>query len=416
MDFRYLSQNETLELDWEDPWYSKFRNRNLWRQFDAPLSMFLYVEPFEVRVELVARPVDLHRWTDLGIRTNGTILISEQSALKSRVIDFLSDKIDVSINGEKAHGTLDRIHFISRTLRKTGVVYPDQDLDTSSATLGVIFVFPVPDLPDSVTAKWRLFDEKITAVPVVATDEAGGLPSTLTPEDPVLAWKNYLTNPTIPAMLAIESPPVRPQVSIPWASLGLLAVGCLAGLRLRKTSSLGSSGIVLALLIFALGGAAWLWPRVNVQIANPIISQRQINDQQATDITRSLMHNLYHSFDRREESVVYDQLATCVAGDLLREIYIQIMQRISLVDQGGAQVKVDDVEVVEAEFDFREDSPGFDSVVKWNVIGTVGHWGHLHSRANQYVAEFGVQPVDGAWKIVSMQITNEADLGTKPIN
>jgi hypothetical protein len=30
-DFRYLGTEETLRLDWDDPWFSKFDNRNLWR-------------------------------------------------------------------------------------------------------------------------------------------------------------------------------------------------------------------------------------------------------------------------------------------------------------------------------------------------------------------------------------------------
>jgi len=415
MDFRYLSNSETLQLDWEDPWYSMFQNRNLRRQYDAPLSVFLYVEPFEVRVEVVARPVDLQRWTDLGVRPDHVIPVSEQSALKSKVVDFLSDKIDVAIDGQKANGKLDRIHFISRTLRKTGVVFPDQDLDVSSATLGVIFVFPIQQLPDLVTMKWKLFDDKIQSVPSVATDEAGGLPWTLTAEDPVLEWKNFLTNPTIPAMLAIQSPPTRPQVSLPLASIGLLFLAVVAGMGLVKVGSRGLGGVSLAVLVLSIGGAFWLWPSARVQFANPLAAQQKVTDQQAAEVTHSLMHNLYRSFDRRDESVIYDQLATCVSGDLLRKIYIQIMQRIKLEDQGGAQVKVNEVDVLETDFVYRDDSPGFKSNVKWNVLGSVGHWGHLHTRANQYVAEFGVEPVDGAWKIVSMQITDEANLGNERI-
>ena len=37
-------------------WYSAFRNRNLRRQFEAPIHAFLYVEPYEARVEVVVRP------------------------------------------------------------------------------------------------------------------------------------------------------------------------------------------------------------------------------------------------------------------------------------------------------------------------------------------------------------------------
>ena len=35
-DFRYLGAEATVDLDWADPWYSRFRNRNLRRQNMAP--------------------------------------------------------------------------------------------------------------------------------------------------------------------------------------------------------------------------------------------------------------------------------------------------------------------------------------------------------------------------------------------
>ena len=35
-DFRYLPAEVTLDLDWDDPWYSRFRHPNLKRQFNAP--------------------------------------------------------------------------------------------------------------------------------------------------------------------------------------------------------------------------------------------------------------------------------------------------------------------------------------------------------------------------------------------
>ena len=72
-DFRYLGTESTVDLDWSDPWYSRFRNRNLRRQYDAPLNAFLYVEPYEVRVEIIARPVDLQQWLVPGLEGRETI-------------------------------------------------------------------------------------------------------------------------------------------------------------------------------------------------------------------------------------------------------------------------------------------------------------------------------------------------------
>jgi hypothetical protein len=55
IDFRYLGAAAELTLDWSDPWYSKFRNVNLKRHHASALMTFLYVEPYEVRHEVLTR-------------------------------------------------------------------------------------------------------------------------------------------------------------------------------------------------------------------------------------------------------------------------------------------------------------------------------------------------------------------------
>jgi hypothetical protein len=44
------------------------------------------------------------------------------------------------------------------------------------------------------------------------------------------------------------------------------------------------------------------------------------------------------------------------------------------------------------------------------VEGTVEHWGHIHTRVNQYEADFTVRPVEKAWKITAMQVTGQKRL------
>ena len=402
-DFRYLSAKETLDLDWQDPWYSSFRNRNLKRQFDSPVSVFLYVEPFEVRKEIVIRPVDLQRWTDLDLDPNGTIAIGDQAELKRRVAEFFEDKHPVTIDGKPAAGELDRIHFIRRTLRQTGVVYPDEDLSASSATLGIIYVYPIDRLPDEATLTWELFDERIQSIPSSATDEAGGLPWTLTPDDPRLVWKNYLTNPTIPAMRAVPPPPERPYFQIPVISLVCLALA--AGLGFFTSGSRTRMWFWIALLMLLVAAVATL-PLANVQFAKPFVAAPGVDDAEASAIVDSLLHNLYHAFDRREEGLVYDQLEQSLSGDLLQDVYLQTRRRIRLEDQGGAQIKIDHVEILGNEID-ESDSDGFSCECEWNASGTVGHWGHLHRRLLGYTARFRVQPVEDVWKITSMQVIDE---------
>ena len=44
---------------------------------------------------------------------------------------------------------------------------------------------------------------------------------------------------------------------------------------------------------------------------------------------------------------------------------------------------------------------------KWTSTGTVGHWGHIHTRKNQYEANISVKPVAGAWKITDLELLEE---------
>ena len=173
------------------------------------------------------------------------------------VVEFLSAKNRVMIDGRAAEGRLDRIHFVHRTLRTTGIVEPPIDLDATSATLGVIFVYPIAKLPEEVSMTWELFSPKIQGVPAVASDEAGGLPSRVTQDDPVLQWRNYLTNPTTPHFATIALPPSRQDFSIPVISTmcaGLVIL--LAGLmiRLGRTKNTVRTVIVGAIIAVVLCG------------------------------------------------------------------------------------------------------------------------------------------------------------------
>ena len=46
----------------------------------------------------------------------------------------------------------------------------------------------------------------------------------------------------------------------------------------------------------------------------------------------------------------------------------------------------------------------------WTATGTVGHWGHIHERRNEYPATLTHEPIDGAWKLVDVEILDEVRL------
>ena len=107
----------------------------------------------------------------------------------------------------------------------------------------------------------------------------------------------------------------------------------------------------------------------------------KMTDTDAVSVLNSLLKNIYRSFDFREEEDVYDRLATSVSGDLLSEIYLQNRKSLVVTQAGGARARVKEVEILDVDVKHLDDRPlGLLFRAKWTAMGTVGHWGHIHTR------------------------------------
>ncbi len=399
-DFRYLAASEQLQLDWEDPFYSRFERKTLKRQFDSPMNVFLYVEPFEVRKEFVVRPLDLARFTDLDVQPHQPIPAGRRDAVLAQIAEFLAERAPVTVDGAEAEPILDRIHFLKRGLRMTRVVMPDEPIDGTNAIVGAIFVYPVDGLPKDVRLNWDLFDERIMRVPGTATDEAGPMPYFLTPDDSQLRWVNYLKGGTLPGRLEVRSP--QSHISVPVGfSLGLiLAVGVWVAAWRRRSWALGHAAVALAVV-------AWFVPTPTVDMPVPS-SVRGPSGEEAAPTIHALLYNVYRALDFRDEEVVFDRLAQSLSGDVLERVYLEMRKGLRLENQGGARVRVRDVELLEVIPEQSDRAGTLRYKTKWNATGTVGHWGHTHTRTNQYEAMITLARIDGRWKINNFEILEEA--------
>lgn len=123
------------------------------------------------------------------------------------------------------------------------------------------------------------------------------------------------------------------------------------------------------------------------------------------EVLGKLLTNIYAAFDFRDDSEVYDALATSIKGELLRDLYLQVKRSLIMAEQGGAISHVDSVEVVSVTPPKGAASPTTNAT--WRVTGTVEHWGHVHTRVNEYQATITLGRDGDAWKLESLQPTSE---------
>jgi hypothetical protein len=72
--------------------------------------------------------------------------------------------------------------------------------------------------------------------------------------------------------------------------------------------------------------------------------------------------------------------------------------------------RVKEVKVTKSEAAADKVEGGFFERITWQVAGTVEHWGHIHTRTNEYTADLGITPQDGAWKIVSIKVVRQSQV------
>ncbi|MEH6570143.1 MAG: hypothetical protein V7709_13775 [Halioglobus sp.] len=401
-DYRYLASGYQLTLDWEDPWYSSFNTRNLARQYSAPMSGFIYVEDFEVRKEIIIRPKDLQRWVDLGLEGRADIPVDMQGDIKQKVGDFLTQHHAVTINGEVVQGLLDSVNFLERTLTSSRVIDPPEPLDLDAAIIGAIFVYPRDGLPQTVVMDWDLWDERIQRIPVSAVDQAGPLPSFLEPNWRQLEWTNYLKNPIVPTLNAVEAPVESWRQALE-RLLPLLAILSIAAILWLLTRARGRRSLTVPACLSVLFVAASV-------AAAQLGANNQPEQDRAGVIVGDLLHNIYRAFDYRQESDIYDKLERSVSGELLTDIFLETKRSLVLANQGGAEAKVKDVVLENVQIKPNDTRDSFTVEADWTVHGSVGHWGHIHKRSNRYLALITVVVDEQQWKLQEMTVLQEERL------
>ncbi len=387
-DLHYLEGEETVVLDWQDAWRSRFLDPRLRRTYDTPVGVFLYVGRYEVRVEILGRPIDF------GIQR------IDPAAVQGQVTAFLDGRWRLTVDGETVRPPLDRCQFLERRLRATTAVAAPGPDEVRSSTLGVVYRLRRDRLPERVELEWSAFPENLPRLAAAVTEDFFMEPAVLDRQNNVLRWQR--------SQLEAEAVP-RPVVPSPGLRLpgyvapvsGVLLVLMLGWIVWKRVAGRGPARWEL-MGVFLLGAlVAVTMARHGADVPKEPVARR---------IVGGLIENIYHAFDYPDDEAIYDALAQSISGDYLRDAFLEVRRALEVERTGGASIRVREVTVEETHSSALPDGRGFRTNARWTVAGSVAHWGHIHARRNRYSGVISIEPIDGAWKITGLELDEEERL------
>ena len=407
----------SIALDWENPprndrTYWKERREWMKQRREALLGVtsysatyaYLYLEPREIRFEILVPLLTLETWLPLQREEADYLSVAEQDAMDKALPGFLQEVCHTHIDGMEITAQLDRLDFFTLDIRDFAKKQERKKVGVANARVGMILSFPTKGNFQSASLEWSFFNE---VTPLLNTmtyvfDQPGER-FFFTDNERTWQWQSpkHASGPQVSSWLSL--PPVPSMPTMPLSLLFLLAAFSGGAFALKRNWK-------IAVPLLVLGGWFGWWNPVWQQmvIPHPTKEAPLPTPPEQNKIAEVLLRNIYRSFDYLQDADVYSALSRSADGDYLEKLYLQIKKGLILTEQGGAHSRVRNVQWLESEpTSHLMRAQSFSLSVKWEITGTVEHWGHIHTRRNAYRAELEVKAVDDEWKLVDLEVLDE---------
>jgi hypothetical protein len=360
VDFRYISRAERLELNWQDPWYTKFENNNLSRHHKYPLMLFLYVEPRLVRLESLMRVGDLAEMT--GFETNEEDTRADMHArLREQVKAYFSSGSGLTIDDTKVHPDDIVISYFTVGLFGLKQVEDPVSVDDASLLVGVSQRYYVDALPQEVSSTWNYFNPQVSRIPYVETDPAGPLPGFVDVEDPVFSWKNVLKT--------YQEHTLQPvKVTTGW--------------------------------------------HVDLPVIGYTTLYSALPDQeQAQDIIAGMLENIRIAYLEKNPPKLSVALEQLTAGEDTRALAAELSKLFAPAMRRGGQGAVAEFDDIKIE-NIREldNQDGFSATLTGEVLAKAMHWGHTDRLPLQFQMLVDLVEEGDQWRLADLTVIDLKEL------
>ena len=387
----------TIALDWENPpteapknWRElrKKREEEMQKRLGITsytgLYSYIYLNDREVRHEILVPLLTFEKWVPVKRKNPEFLEVEEQEAVRKLIGDWFRERNPVLIDNIPVKPTLQRLQFFGLDINDFAQDAKPRRISAYQARIGIILSYPAKAPPQSVKMTWEVFHESAPFLRSIIYDrDLDPTEEFFVKDQPLYEW-------------------TRKGEALPSMAFNI---------------SRGISRMSLMLIAIAFAGGAFTWvlnkkhpqriPRCTGVLAIWLIGafffRHHIPAHDRSKHTSKLMQNIYRAYDYRDQSDVYDALEYSVTGELLEELFLQVQNGLRMQEQGGAIASVREVRIVSIK-------PEKDGALlcTWNVTGSVEHWGHIHTRENQYSARITLDTsATGKGRISGFEVTDE---------
>lgn len=372
---------------------------------NAPVaSAYLYIEPYQTRLEALFGAEMFFEWVGEKIDLGAPLNPQAQQAVTAKLAPKVEGWSSLRDSGSVVKGRLASVSFVKGKPGQTEPMKEDESIVPKDCMIGLMWEFPTSPSPQTIEAQWWQWNTPVSSLPVKVFFGALSESQEATRALPFVKWQNDGRLPPPKPLAEVPALPPVTYIPIPLASIIWLAIG-LCYYVLRDRTGRKPRGGWLGMIIAWLFVAAILLPMAVLRVRNPMDQKAAPvqTPQDATRIASPLLRNIYRAFDYQTESQIYDSLARSVEGEFLRKLYLDTTQALAIEGREGTRVRVSDVDV-QIDKVIPGNGLAFTAEGQWTALGTVGHWGHTHTRVNRYNARVTIEPVGIEWKITGIDV------------
>ena len=403
-------QPHTVALDWDNPpdeapqnWRELRKKRT--EEFQKRLGItsysglysYIYLTDREVRHEILLPLLTFEKWLPLARANPEFLEVAEQEAARQKVAEWFRDCNPVEIDGLPVKPILQRLQFFGLDISDFAQNAEPHRVSAYQARLGIILKYPTKAPPNRVRLTWDSFHEAAPFLRSVVYDhEKDPTEEFFVRDQPRWEWTREGNPPTAHDFKLPNLVVTSKRSSINLMAALLLALAVYIGISRASTLAFGGALVVGAGVLAVVSIS-------NTPTAIPTSKSGIVTKHAAT-----LLQNIYRAFDYNEKSDVYDALAHSVTGDLLEELFLKIQSGLRMQEQGGAMAHVKRVRITRIALATPVTEARLPVNCTWRVIGTVEHWGHIHTRENEYTARIHLSTTpEDRGRIVAFEVTDE---------